>query len=168
MEIKSEELFVVFVLPCKNAFFCLFFFVLTGVTNHPIDSSQLVPVNPVKPEGVRSNGPSQPEREAPPPVPDNDSNGCSKPSAPNHDRNGSVDSVAEHAAEVAHERPAKKCRTEAEPLSQSEVEPSRAHEKWRVHLLAEENRNKLIPASFTGETGRRSGASDENKQLEDL
>lgn len=123
----------------------------------------MVPVNPVKPEGVRFNGPSHPEREAPPPGPDNDSNGCSKPSAPNHDRNGSVDPVVEHAAEVALERPAKKCRTEAEPLSQSEVEPSRAHEKW-VYQLTEENQEaktfRLLPVEQDG--------ASENEQLEDL
>ena len=95
-----------------------------------MDGSQLPPANQVKPVGVQSNGPSHPAVEAPPPVPDNNSNGCSQLSAPSIDRNGSLESLLDHknTAAVAHDRPAKRCRTEAEPLGQSEVEPSRTHE----------------------------------------
>ncbi|XP_072220125.1 mesoderm induction early response protein 1b isoform X2 [Leuresthes tenuis] len=101
-----------------------------GVASHLVDGSQLPPANQVKPVGVQSNGPSHPAVEAAPPVPDNNSNGCSQLSAPSIDRNGSLESLLDHknTAAVAHDRPAKRCRTEAEPLGQSEVEPSRTHE----------------------------------------
>ncbi|XP_030257609.1 mesoderm induction early response protein 1b isoform X7 [Sparus aurata] len=98
-------------------------------SSHPVDSAQLPPANQVKPESVQSNGPSHPAAEAPPPVPDNNSNGCSQPSAPSHNRNGSLEPLLDHRdTATAHERPAKRCRTEAEPLGQSEVEPSRTQE----------------------------------------
>ncbi|KAM8727444.1 mesoderm induction early response protein 1b isoform 4-T4 [Acanthopagrus schlegelii] len=98
-------------------------------SSHPVDSAQLPPANQVKPESVQSNGPSHPAAEAPPPIPDNNSNGCSQPSAPNHNRNGSLEPLLDHRdTATAHERPAKRCRTEAEPLGQSEVEPSRTQE----------------------------------------
>ncbi|XP_075954752.1 mesoderm induction early response protein 1b isoform X1 [Anarhichas minor] len=106
-----------------------------GIVSHtsslPVDGAQLAPINQVKPELVQSNGPSHPLAEAPAPVSDN-SNGCSQPSAPSHDQNGSLEPSLDHrdteAAAAAHERPAKRCRTEAEPLDQSEVEPSRTQE----------------------------------------
>ncbi|KAL7387277.1 hypothetical protein ABVT39_021238 [Epinephelus coioides] len=103
-------------------------------STHPVDGAQLPHVNPVKPESVQSNGPSHPSVEAPPPpISDNNSNGCSQPSAPSHDQNGSLEPLLDHrdtatATAAAHERPAKRCRTEAEPLGQSEVEPSRTQE----------------------------------------
>ncbi|XP_051254107.1 mesoderm induction early response protein 1b isoform X4 [Dicentrarchus labrax] len=98
-------------------------------SSHPVDGTHLPPVNQVKPESVQSNGPSHPVVEAPVPISDNNSNGCSEPSAPSHDRNGSLESPLDHRdTATAHERPAKRCRTEAEPLGQSEVEPSRAQE----------------------------------------
>ncbi|XP_036938782.1 mesoderm induction early response protein 1b isoform X5 [Acanthopagrus latus] len=98
-------------------------------SSHPVDSAQLPPANQVKPESVQSNGPSHPAAEAPPPIPDNNSNGCSQPSAPSHNRNGSLEPLLDHRdTATAHERPAKRCRTEAEPLGQSEVEPSRTQE----------------------------------------
>ncbi|XP_033506604.2 mesoderm induction early response protein 1b isoform X3 [Epinephelus lanceolatus] len=103
-------------------------------STHPVDGAQLPHVNPVKPESVQSNGPSHPSVEAPPPpISDNNSNGCSQPSAPSHDQNGSLEPSLDHrdtatATAAAHERPAKRCRTEAEPLGQSEVEPSRTQE----------------------------------------
>ncbi|XP_008287371.1 mesoderm induction early response protein 1b isoform X2 [Stegastes partitus] len=99
-------------------------------STHPVDGAPLPPANQVKPEGVQSNGPSHPSAEAPPPVSDNNSNGCSQPTAPSHDRNGSLEPLLDHrdTAAVAHDRPAKRCRTEAEPLGQSEVEPSRTQE----------------------------------------
>lgn len=107
----------------------------TGVAGHPADSSQLLDTNQMKSEGgVQSNGPSHPEVDPPPPpppsVPDNNSNGCSQVSVPNHDRNGSLELLLEHKATpaVAQDRPAKMCRTEAEPLGQSELDPSRTHE----------------------------------------
>ncbi|KAM6918270.1 mesoderm induction early response protein 1b [Xenentodon cancila] len=102
-----------------------------GVASHPVDCSQLPPSNLVKPEGVQPNGPSHPEAELPPPVADNNSNGCNQPSTPSHNRNGSLDPVLDHktTAVVALDRPAKRCRTEAETLGQSEVETSRTHEK---------------------------------------
>ncbi|KAM4728321.1 mesoderm induction early response protein 1b isoform 2-T2 [Anableps anableps] len=102
-----------------------------GVAGHPVDPSQLPDANPVKPEGVQSNGPSHPEAEPLLAVPDNNSNGCSQVSAPNHDRNGSLELLLDHKTTtpaVAQDRPAKRCRTEAEPLSQSEADPSRTHE----------------------------------------
>ncbi|XP_033993847.1 LOW QUALITY PROTEIN: mesoderm induction early response protein 1-like [Trematomus bernacchii] len=105
---------------------------------HPVDGAPLLPVNQVKPESVQSNGPSHPAAEAPPPPPppppppisDSNSNGCSQPSAPSHDQNGSLEPPLDHRdpAAAAQERPAKRCRTEAEPLGQSEVEPSRTQE----------------------------------------
>ncbi|XP_073347502.1 mesoderm induction early response protein 1b isoform X2 [Pagrus major] len=98
-------------------------------SSHPVDGTQLPPANQVKPESVQSNGPSHPAVEAPPPIPDNNSNGCSQPSAPSHNRNGSLEPLLDHRdTATAHERPAKRCRTEAEPLGQSEVEPSRTQE----------------------------------------
>ncbi|XP_034071291.1 mesoderm induction early response protein 1b isoform X2 [Gymnodraco acuticeps] len=100
---------------------------------HPVDGAQLLPVNQVKPEPVQSNGPSHSAAEAPPPpISDSNSNGCSQPSAPSHDQNGSLEPPLDHrdpaAAAAAQERPAKRCRTEAEALGQSEVEPSRTQE----------------------------------------
>ncbi|KAG8013976.1 Mesoderm induction early response protein 1 [Nibea albiflora] len=98
-------------------------------SSHPVDSTQTPPANQVKPDSVQSNGPSHPVVEAPPPIPDSNSNGCSQPSAPSHDRNGSLEPPLDHRdTATAHERPAKRCRTEAEPLGQSEVEPSRTQE----------------------------------------
>ncbi|XP_022068659.1 mesoderm induction early response protein 1b isoform X1 [Acanthochromis polyacanthus] len=105
-----------------------------GITSHnsthPVDGAPLPPANQVKLEGVQSNGPSHPLAEAPPPVSDNNSNGCSQPTAPSHDRNGSLEPLLDHrdTAAMAHDRPAKRCRTEAEPLGQSEMEPSRVQE----------------------------------------
>uniref|UniRef100_UPI0037E7694E mesoderm induction early response protein 1b isoform X2 n=1 Tax=Semicossyphus pulcher TaxID=241346 RepID=UPI0037E7694E len=97
-------------------------------SSHPVDVPQLLPANPVKPEPVQSNGPSHPAVEASPPISDSNSNGCSQPSAPSHDRNGSLEPPLDHRDPAMHERPAKRCRTEAEPLTQSEVEPSRTQE----------------------------------------
>ncbi|XP_070701499.1 mesoderm induction early response protein 1b isoform X2 [Pempheris klunzingeri] len=100
-------------------------------SSHPAEGAPLPAANQVKPESVQSNGPSHPVVEAPP-IPDNNSNGCSQPSAPSapsHDRNGSLEPPLDHRdTATAHERPAKRCRTEAEPLGQSEVEPSRTQE----------------------------------------
>ncbi|XP_054480179.1 mesoderm induction early response protein 1b isoform X4 [Anoplopoma fimbria] len=102
--------------------------ILSHASSHPSDGAQLPPTNQVKPESVQSNGPSHPSVEAPAPISDN-SNGCSQPSAPSHDQNGSLEPSLDHRdTETAHERPAKRCRTEAEPLGQSEVEPSRTQE----------------------------------------
>ncbi|KAF7664691.1 hypothetical protein LDENG_00169110 [Lucifuga dentata] len=101
-----------------------------GIAAHVLtsaDSSQL-PVENAKPESVQSNGPSHPSAEAPPLIPDNNSNGCSQPSAPNHDRNGSLEPPLDHRETVAYDRPAKRCRTEVEPLAQNEVETSRTQE----------------------------------------
>lgn len=99
-------------------------------SNHPVDSAQLASANQVKVEAVQSNGPSHLFVEAPPPVSDSNSNGCSQPTAPSHDRNGSLEPVLDHrdTPAVALDRPAKRCRTEAEPLGHSEVEPSRTQE----------------------------------------
>ncbi|KAM4557651.1 mesoderm induction early response protein 1b isoform 1-T1 [Fundulus diaphanus] len=102
-----------------------------GVAAHPGEPSQLPDTSQVKPESVQSNGPSHPEADAPPSVPDSNSNGCSQVSAPNHDTNGSLELLLDHKttpAAAAQDRPAKRCRTEAEPLGQSEVDPSRTHE----------------------------------------
>ncbi|XP_053294990.1 mesoderm induction early response protein 1b isoform X1 [Pleuronectes platessa] len=101
--------------------------IATHNSNHPVDGALLPPVLPVKPESTQSNGPSIPTVDSPP-VSDNNSNGCSQPSAPNHDRNGSLEPPLDHRDAVALDRPAKRCRTEAEPLGQSEVEPSRTQE----------------------------------------
>ncbi|XP_040000100.1 mesoderm induction early response protein 1b isoform X3 [Xiphias gladius] len=98
-------------------------------SSHPVDGAQLPQANQVKPESAQSNGPSHPLVESSP-ISDNNSNGCSQPTAPSHDRNGSLEPPLDHrhTAAVAHDRPAKRCRTEAEPLGQSEVEPSRTQE----------------------------------------
>ncbi|KAF7223174.1 mesoderm induction early response protein 1-like [Nothobranchius furzeri] len=94
-----------------------------GVVGHPVEGAPVLPANPVKPERVQSNGSSHPA-EAPPSLPDNNSNGCS------HDRNGSLEPPLDHTntPAAAPDRPAKRCRTEAEPLEQSEADPSRTHE----------------------------------------
>lgn len=109
-----------------------FFFpgVISHSSTHQTDSSQTHPSPPIKSEPVQSNGPSHPVAEAPPAVPDNNSNGCSQPSEPSHDRNGSLEPPVDlkDTAAAAHERPAKRCRMEAEPLGQSEVEPPRTQE----------------------------------------
>ncbi|XP_006786945.1 mesoderm induction early response protein 1b isoform X1 [Neolamprologus brichardi] len=97
-----------------------------GVASHTVDGAQLPPANQVKSEGVQSNGPSH-LLEAPPPASDNNSNGCSQPTAPTLDRNGSLEPLLDHR-DTAPDRPAKRCRTEAEPVCQSEVEPSRTQE----------------------------------------
>ncbi|XP_026168412.1 mesoderm induction early response protein 1b isoform X2 [Mastacembelus armatus] len=93
-------------------------------SSHPSDGAQLGPANPVKTE---SNGPSHQQVEASPSISDSNSNGCSQPTAPSHDRNGSLEPQLQHRdmAAVANDRPAKRCRMEAEPVGQSEVEPSR-------------------------------------------
>ncbi|XP_018532798.1 mesoderm induction early response protein 1b isoform X2 [Lates calcarifer] len=98
-------------------------------SSHPVDGAQLPPANQVKSEPAQSNGPSHPPVESPP-ISDNNSNGCSQPAAPSHDRNGSLEPPLDHreTVAVAHDRPAKRCRTEAEPLGQTEVEPSRTQE----------------------------------------
>ncbi|XP_038574428.1 mesoderm induction early response protein 1b isoform X5 [Micropterus salmoides] len=98
-------------------------------SSHTVDGALLPPVNQVKSESVQSNGPSHPLVEAPPPISDHNSNGCSQPGAPSHDQNGSLEPPLDHRdTAISHERPAKRCRTEAEPLGQSEVEPSRTQE----------------------------------------
>lgn len=105
-----------------------------GVVSHSADSAPAKPANPVKPDSVQSNGPSHPAEEAPPtPVEDKNSNGCSQPAAASHDQNGSMEPTTDtKETETAHERPAKKCRLEAEPLDQSEAEPSRTQENWEI------------------------------------
>ncbi|XP_075877028.1 mesoderm induction early response protein 1b isoform X2 [Nelusetta ayraudi] len=98
--------------------------VLSHSSGHQADATQTS--NPIKPEPVQSNGPSHPVAEAPPPLPDSNSNGCSEPS---HDQNGSLEPPVDLKETAAvQERPAKRCRVEAEPLGQSEVEPSRTQE----------------------------------------
>lgn len=93
---------------------------LLGVVSHPADSA------PVKPNLVQSNGPSHSEDAPPTPVEDKNSNGCSQTGASSHDQNGSIEpSTDTKESEPAQERPAKKCRLDAEPLGQSEAEPSR-------------------------------------------
>uniref|UniRef100_M4AXQ8 Mesoderm induction early response protein 1 n=1 Tax=Xiphophorus maculatus TaxID=8083 RepID=M4AXQ8_XIPMA len=105
-----------------------------SVAGHPVDPSQLPDSTQVKVEGVQSNGPSHPDTEPLLSVPDNNSNGCGQVGAPSHDRNGSLELLLDHKpaaaveAAVAQDRPAKRCRTETEPLSQSEANPSRTHE----------------------------------------
>ncbi|XP_029380018.1 mesoderm induction early response protein 1b isoform X3 [Echeneis naucrates] len=99
-------------------------------SSHPVDAAQLSQASQAKPESAQSNGPSHPPVESPP-IQDNNSNGCSQPTAPSHDRNGSLETPLDHrdTAPVVHDRPAKRCRTEAEPLGQSEVEPSRMQQE---------------------------------------
>ncbi|XP_034411065.1 mesoderm induction early response protein 1b isoform X2 [Cyclopterus lumpus] len=102
--------------------------IVSHTSSHPVDGAELPPINQVKPESVQSNGPSHPLEEAPAPLSDN-SNGCNQPSAPSPDQNGSLEPLLDHReTATAHQRPAKRCRTEAEPLDQSEVEPSRTQE----------------------------------------
>ncbi|XP_020506182.1 mesoderm induction early response protein 1b isoform X1 [Labrus bergylta] len=97
-------------------------------SSHQVDGPQLLPANPVKPEPVQTNGPSHLTVEAPPPISDNNSNGCSQHSAPSHDLNGSLEPSLDHRDTTAQERPAKRCRTEAEQLGQSKVETSSTQE----------------------------------------
>uniref|UniRef100_A0A8D3CNP1 Mesoderm induction early response protein 1 n=1 Tax=Scophthalmus maximus TaxID=52904 RepID=A0A8D3CNP1_SCOMX len=107
-----------------------------GIASHnsslPVDVAPLPQASQVKTEPAQSNGPSNPTVESP--VSDNNSNGCSQPAAPSPDRNGSLEQNClwpDHrdAAAVAHDPPpTKRCRAEAEPLGQSEVEPSRTPE----------------------------------------
>ncbi|XP_056276940.1 mesoderm induction early response protein 1b isoform X2 [Pseudoliparis swirei] len=100
--------------------------IVSHTSSHPVDGAPLPPMNHVKAESVQSNGPSLPLGEAPAPLSDD---ACSPPSAPSHDQNGSLEPLLDHReTATAHERPAKRCRTEAEPLDQSEVEPSRTQE----------------------------------------
>uniref|UniRef100_A0A665VSY5 Mesoderm induction early response protein 1 n=1 Tax=Echeneis naucrates TaxID=173247 RepID=A0A665VSY5_ECHNA len=96
----------------------------------PFSMFLLSQASQAKPESAQSNGPSHPPVESPP-IQDNNSNGCSQPTAPSHDRNGSLETPLDHrdTAPVVHDRPAKRCRTEAEPLGQSEVEPSRMQQE---------------------------------------
>ncbi|XP_054617652.1 mesoderm induction early response protein 1-like isoform X2 [Dunckerocampus dactyliophorus] len=95
-------------------------------SSHLGDGVHIVPANQVKPEPLQSNGPSG---DAPLPTPDNNSNGCSHPSSPRHERNGSPEPPADQRdADMTHDRPAKRLKMEAEPLAQSEVEPSRTQE----------------------------------------
>lgn len=101
-----------------------------GVASHPADGAPAKPTNPVKPELVQSNGPSHSAEEAPPTAVENkNSNGCSQPGAASHDQNGSIEPATDTKdTDTAHERPAKKCRLEAEPLGQSEAGPPRTQE----------------------------------------
>uniref|UniRef100_H3CNA8 Mesoderm induction early response protein 1 n=1 Tax=Tetraodon nigroviridis TaxID=99883 RepID=H3CNA8_TETNG len=92
-----------------------------GVVSHSADSAPAKPADPVKPEPVQSNGPSHPAEEAPPTlVEDKNSNGCSQPAAPSHDQNGSAEPPTDTKETETPERPAKKCRLEAEAPGQSE------------------------------------------------
>uniref|UniRef100_A0A672HHY4 Mesoderm induction early response protein 1 n=1 Tax=Salarias fasciatus TaxID=181472 RepID=A0A672HHY4_SALFA len=106
---------------------------------HQADGAQLPSVTQVKAEGVQSNGPSHPAPDtaaaaAPPPPPppgsDSSSNGCSQPAPPGRDTNGSLEPLLDHrdTAAAALDRPAKRCRTEAEQVGQSETEASRTQE----------------------------------------
>lgn len=102
-----------------------------GVSNHSlshlVDGAQLPAANEVKPEPLQSNGPSHPLLEVPHIL--ENSNGCSQTSAPLHDRNGSLEPPPERAdSAVEHERPAKRCRMEAEPLACTEMESSNPQE----------------------------------------
>nr|XP_057922636.1 mesoderm induction early response protein 1b isoform X2 [Doryrhamphus excisus] len=95
-------------------------------SSHQGDGVHIVPANQVKAEPLQSNGPSG---DATLPTPDNNSNGCSHPGSPGHEQNGSPEPPADQRdADTAHERPAKRLKMEAEPLAQSEVEPSRTQE----------------------------------------
>ncbi|KAM3604034.1 uncharacterized protein V6R79_005556 [Siganus canaliculatus] len=103
-----------------------------GVAGHnsslAADAAQSHLANQVKPEPPHSNGPSHPATEAPPPTPEQTSNGCSQPSAPTHEQNGSLEPPLDHRDTAPPPPPAKRCRTEAELLVPSEVEPSRTPE----------------------------------------
>ncbi|XP_077377201.1 mesoderm induction early response protein 1b isoform X1 [Festucalex cinctus] len=95
-------------------------------SSHVGDGPHIVPVNQVKPEPVQSNGPSG---DALPPTSDNNSNGCSHPSSPSHEQNCSPEPPSDQRdTAVPHDRPAKRFKMEAEPLAQSEVEPTRTQE----------------------------------------
>ncbi|KAG7263800.1 hypothetical protein CRUP_006568 [Coryphaenoides rupestris] len=111
-----------------------------GLTSHSSSSAecsqtQTLPANEVKAEPLQSNGgsshpPSDAPLPPPPPPPllllppvsadsDSNSNGCGGGGGTNHERNG-VETLLEHKESVALERPAKRCRTEAEPLGPAE------------------------------------------------
>uniref|UniRef100_A0A672HIT3 Mesoderm induction early response protein 1 n=1 Tax=Salarias fasciatus TaxID=181472 RepID=A0A672HIT3_SALFA len=83
---------------------------------HQADGAQLPSVTQVKAEGVQSNGPSHPAPDTPAP--------------PGRDTNGSLEPLLDHrdTAAAALDRPAKRCRTEAEQVGQSETEASRTQE----------------------------------------
>ncbi|KAJ3595756.1 hypothetical protein NHX12_005059 [Muraenolepis orangiensis] len=120
-----------------------------GLTSHGSSSSscsQPLPANEVNAEPLHSNGSSHPPSDAPPPPPppppllltpvpvstDSDSNsnagggGGGQPGAPNHERNGVEPLSLEHGESIpvvtAIDRPAKRCRTEAEPPGPAEPE----------------------------------------------
>ncbi|XP_008331830.1 mesoderm induction early response protein 1b isoform X2 [Cynoglossus semilaevis] len=101
------------------------------ISNHPIDGATLPSVKQVKLEPAQSNGPSSLKVE-PPPILDNNSNGCSQPAVQtfSHDSNGSLEPLLDHrdTVVVTQDRPPKKCRMETDPLGQSEVEPPRVQE----------------------------------------
>ncbi|KAI4809691.1 hypothetical protein KUCAC02_018557 [Chaenocephalus aceratus] len=95
------------------------------------DGAQLLPVNQVKPEPVQSNGPSHPAAEAPPSSHFQTATptAAATPARPADDQNGSLEPPLDtEDPAAAQERPAKRCRTDAEALGQSEVEPSRTQE----------------------------------------
>ncbi|XP_077413330.1 mesoderm induction early response protein 1b isoform X2 [Vanacampus margaritifer] len=95
-------------------------------SSHVGDGTHIVPVNQVNLEPVQSNGPSG---DGGLPTSDNNSNGCSHPSSPSHEQNGSPEPPTDQRdTAVPHDRPAKRFKMETEPLAQSEVEPTRTQE----------------------------------------
>lgn len=127
------------------------------------DGSHSSMVNEVKPEPVQSNGPSHLPLDPPPPALDNDSNGCDHhlADAPSHDRNGTLEPHGD--APPPYDRPAKRCRTEAEPSGQSEPEPSRTQQEgWWLNQMSKgmetKPQNQRTKPSWATSNGGRASA----------
>ncbi|XP_049604170.1 mesoderm induction early response protein 1b isoform X2 [Syngnathus scovelli] len=90
-------------------------------SSHVGDSAHVVPESQVKAEAAGSNGPF--------PTSDNNSNGCSHPGSPSHQRNGSPEPPADQRDTAGpHDRPAKRIKIETEPLAQSQAEATATQE----------------------------------------
>ncbi|KAM9791077.1 mesoderm induction early response protein 1b isoform X2 [Syngnathus typhle] len=83
--------------------------------------AHVVPESQVKAEPAGCNGPF--------PTSDNNSNGCSRPGSPSHQRNGSPEPPADQRDTAGpHDGPAKRIKIETEPLAQSQAEATATQE----------------------------------------
>ncbi|XP_037131132.1 mesoderm induction early response protein 1b isoform X2 [Syngnathus acus] len=90
-------------------------------SSHVGDGAHVVPEGQVKAEPAGCNGPF--------PTSDNNSNGCSHPGSPSHQRNGSPEPPADQRDTAGpHDRPAKRIKIETEPLAQSQAEATATQE----------------------------------------
>ncbi|XP_072297281.1 mesoderm induction early response protein 1-like isoform X2 [Eucyclogobius newberryi] len=106
-----------------------------GVANHnsshSVDGAQFSAAHQVKPDLLLSNGPSSLSVLVARPHVLENSNGCNQTNAPIHDHNGSLEPTLEHSTAdpaLEIEKPAKRCRTEAEHLPCHDMESSNAQE----------------------------------------